>query len=114
MSDDTEKPYVIPPEIATLHEAIDANLSHARWLERQLHVLAGAADIMGNPKLSSTLMELAKEGVSLAEQVRHAQSSDTMRQLREAEDGSRQMMSAILAGVFATPEEREAREKSDG
>lgn len=103
----------LPAEITALHNAIDANLSHARWVEQQLHLLAGAADIMGNTHLCSTLMRLAEDGVRLAEEVRTAQSGDTMRQVREAQQGSQQMMQAILAGVFATPEEREAREKSD-
>lgn len=103
---ETEK-YELPAEIKELHDAIDANMSHARFIERRLQAISGAASILGLDSLAKQLMILSEGAVPMAQRVRDAQSADTVRQMREQEERSSLMMSASLALALADPEVRD-------
>lgn len=105
--------YEKPPELQALHDAIDKSLGLARTVKRELEVLSAAFSMTGNSLVAEKLCELAPLCEDAAREVRKAHHDDTMRQLREAEQGSAQLFKAVMAGVFATPEERRARESAD-
>jgi hypothetical protein len=107
------EPVKLPPEIEALNDAIYENLRIARALENRLLSLSSAFSMTGNTQLAEELAVLSGWALEAAQRVRDAHSDDGSRQLRESQESSGMLLKAVLAGAFATPEERAARKTQD-
>ena len=107
------EPPKISQEMQEMSDSISDLLSLGRRLQGRLEFLAEGCRIVGLDKLSNDLLEMSDLTYEAGKRVNSAFSGVTSMQLRQAEEGSALMLKAILAGVFATPEERAARATPD-